>query len=142
MNSYRVGWITLASANPYLDPFGVSRKLTGSAMFTKLNRNLATLAISSILHRTGHTHMRQPIEYHSNPRHRTARTFSVTTSVAAAGGEAVVIRATTPLSPGVNQIGQTQTIIATYPAGTAGPYAILTPYKHNTQPSTRGKPST
>ena len=62
MNAYRAGWIFLAAANPYMDVFGVSHKLTGSAMFTKLNRNLATLGLSMILWRRHVTLLR-----HSRP---------------------------------------------------------------------------
>jgi len=49
MTAYRAGWQAFATAYPYTDVFGVQHKLSGNAMFTKLNKNLDTLGLGAIL---------------------------------------------------------------------------------------------
>jgi hypothetical protein len=129
MSTYRIGWINLANANPYTDQFGNAHKLTGSAFFQKLNHTLATLGLSSILAAPSSVSCGNPSTITATHVLTPTETFTITPSVGPAAAEAVVIRVTKPLSPGVNQIGQTQTIIQTFPAGTAGPWNILTAYK-------------
>ena len=136
MNAYRAGWIFLAAANPYMDVFGVSHKLTGSAMFTKLNRNLATLGLSIILAAPGSLSCGSPGLLTLSHVPPTPEKFLVTPTTPPASTEAVVIRATKPLSPGIQSLGNTLTVIQTFAAGTSGPWDIFTAYakKHTTRP--------
>jgi hypothetical protein len=134
MNAYRNGWITLAHNNPYYDLFHVERTLTGSAMFNKLNRCLATIGLSVIFANPLTLSCSTPglltLEHVIN----TPDEFNVTPTADPAPTEAVVIRATAPLSPGIQTLSNSKTIVGTFPAGTAGPWNILTTYsaKHKT----------
>ena len=211
MNAFRAGWITLAGNNPYTDVFHVQHTMSGSAMFAKLNRNLATLGISvlfaapvtlacgsplsitqthnptpTVLTLTGVTVGATAVYSYSsytgpaptvgeavtvtgfatsgnNVTNQTltavdligltitvaltsqvtephagtgkiAPQFIVSAGVQPAGTEAVIIRATKPLSPGVSSLANTQTIIETFPAGTHSPWNISAAYakKHAT----------
>jgi len=211
MNAFRAGWILLAANNPYTDVFGVQHKMSGSAFFAKLNRNLATLGLSVIFPAPvtlacgspltiTQTHNPTPTvatftgvavgatavySYSSftgpNPAagetitvagfatagnnvkdqviasvdligqtitlaltsqvtetHAATGTippsFIVSAGTQPAGTEAVVIRATKPLSPGVTSLANTQTIIQHFPAGTHSPWDISAAYaaKHKT----------
>lgn len=134
MNAYRVGWIALANANPYNDVFGVPHKLSGSAMFTKLNRNLQTLGLSVLFLAPATITCGNPslltLAHVTSPTEQ----FLITPSVQPISTEAVIIRATPPLSPGVQTLSNSQAIIQTFPAGTTGPWDIFTNYhkKHST----------
>jgi len=129
MNAYRAAWITLAIANPYLDIFGVQRRLTGGAFFAKLNRNLATLGLPVIL--TAPTTLSTGAPGLLSLSHTVGppEQFLVTPTVQPAGTEAVVIRATKPLSPAMQTLHNTQAVIQTFSAGTNGPWDIFTAYK-------------
>jgi len=129
MASYRAGWIILAANNPYTDVFGVQHKLSGSAFFAKLNRNLETLAISVILLAPSTLICGSPglltLAHVVGPPEQ----FNVNPTTQPASTEAVVIRATGPLSPGRQTLSNSQTIIQTFPAGTTSPWNIDTNYK-------------
>jgi hypothetical protein len=135
MNPYRTAWVLLSHANPYQDVFGVTRYLSGCAFFIKLNRNLATIAINPLFAAPSSLACGAPglltLSHVVGPPVQ----FLVTVTTPPASGEAVVIRATKPLSPGVLTLSNTQSVIQTFPAGTAGPYDITTLYlkKHSTQ---------
>ena len=141
MQPYRSAWIVLANAHPYTDPFGVTHKLTGLAFFTKLNRNLQTLNLSSILVAPGTLACGNPISISAAYTGGGSPTLIVTPSNAPASTEAVVIRTTRPLSPGISRIGMTQTIITTFPAPSAPPWDIYTPFnaKHPVANTTSGQ---
>ena len=129
MAPYRAAWIILAANNPYTDVFGVQHKLSGSAFFTKLNKNLSTLSISVIFAAPatlvcGNPGLLTLAHVVGPPEH-----FNVSPSTQPQPSEAVVIRATPPISPGRQTLSNSQTIIQTFPAGTAGPWDILTNYK-------------
>lgn len=134
MNAYRAGWILLAANNPYTDIFGIQHKLSGSAMFTKLNRCLATLNLSSIFASPATLACGTPGLLTLSYSAGTPPTFTVTPTTQPASGEAVVIRATKPLSAGVQTTSNTQTVIETFSAGTHGPWNISVAYntKHKT----------
>ena len=135
MNPYRSAWILLSHANPYQDTFGVTRYLSGAAFFIKLNRNLATIGVNPIFPAPVSVACGAPglltlSHIVGPPEH-----FYVTPTNPPAAGEAVVIRATKPLSPGVLTLSNAQTVIQTFPAGTPGPWDIMTDYakKHTTR---------
>lgn len=129
MNAYRAAWIILAANNPYDDIFHVPHKLTGSAMFTKLNRNLQTLGLSVLFLAPSTLSCGAPgllaITHDAGP----PEDFTVQPSTQPMSTEAVIIRATPPLSPGRQTLSNSQTIIQTFTAGTAGPWDIFTKYK-------------
>lgn len=134
MAAYRADWIILANANPYLDVFNVQQRLTGCAFFIKLNRNLATLGLTPIFAAPSSVSCGSPglltLAHVTGPPAQ----FTVTPTTNPTANEAVVIRATKPLSQGVLTLANTQTIIQTFAAGTAGPWDIITKYlaKHAT----------
>ena len=129
MDASRAGWIILAGTYRYYDVFHVLRTLHGSAMFAKLNRNLSTIGLSAIFEAPTTlscgtpgvltlTHVVGPPEH-----------FWVSAPTPPAGDEAVVIRATRPLSPGLLTLSNSQSIVEALNPATAGPWDILTPYK-------------
>ena len=129
MNAYRAAWIILAANNPYNDVFGVPHKLTGSAMFTKLNRNLQTISLSVLFAAPTTLTCGSPGLLTLTHVPPTPEGFTVQPSTQPMSTEAVIIRATPPLSPGRQTLSNSQTIIQTFPAGTAGPWDIFTKYK-------------
>jgi hypothetical protein len=210
MGAFRAGWVLLAFNNPYTDVFGTQHKMSGSAFFAKLNKNLNTLGLGIIFPAPvtvscgnpatiSSTHNSTPTSIvltgvtagasavyayssYTGPTPANGQSFTATgfttagnnvdaqiitafdpigqtitvalttqvTETSAATGtipasfivtattqptsqEAVVIRATKPLSPGILSIGNTQTIIQTFPAGTHSPWDISAAYaKKNT----------
>jgi hypothetical protein len=129
MNAYRNGWITLAKNNPYYDVYHVLHTLTGSAMFAKLNRNLHTIGVSVIFIPPATLSCSTPgllTLAHVPP---TPEDFLVTATFNPQPTEAVVIRATAPISAGIETMSNNQAVIQTFAAGTAGPWSILTNYK-------------
>lgn len=128
MVSYRAAWILLAIANPYTNQFGQTQRLTGSALFNKLNRNLATIGVSSILVAPGSLACGNPGTITPTYTPGSSPTMVISSTTNPAGGEAVVIRSTKPLSAGISAIGQTQTIVQTFAPGTAGPWDISTTF--------------
>lgn len=134
MNPYRTAWVLLAHAYPYQDTFGVTRFLSGSAMFAKLNRNLATINQSAIFTAPGSLACGAPGLLTLSYTPGSTPTFIVTPTTAPASTEAVVISCTKPLSAGVLTLGNTQTVIQVFPALSATPWDISTAYhtKHAT----------
>jgi len=137
MAAYRLAWINLAATLPYVDVFAVTRLWTGSQLFAKFNRNLATLGLSSILPAPASVACSAPglltLTHNIGP----PETFVVTPTNNPAAGEAVVIRSSKFLSPGITSLGNNLTIATTLPAGTAGPWDITTAFfaKHKTRPT-------
>jgi len=134
MAAYRADWITLANNNGYYDVFHVLRKLTGSAMFNKLNRNLATLSLSVIFPAPLTLSCSSPGLLTLDHVINTPDEFNVTPTADPQPTEAVVIRASAPLSQGIVRLSNSHAIIQTFPAGTPGPWNIFAKYtaKHKT----------
>ena len=134
MNAYRAGWITLAANYPYQDIFGVTRKLSGSAMFAKLNRNLTTVGIAALFIPPTTLACPAPGLLTLSYTAGSPPTFTVDANTEPTSNECVVIRCTKPLSAGVQTTANTETVIQTFPPGTVGPWDISTNYhaKHST----------
>jgi len=129
MNAYRAEWIVLARANPYTDIFGVTRTLTGSAMFIKLNRNLATIGVDPIFAAPSTLAAGSPglltlAHIVGPPEH-----FNVTPTTNPALNEVPLIKASKPLSAAALTLANTETVITYEAANAPGPWDILTPYK-------------
>lgn len=134
MTDFRPAWIILANNNPYYDVWGVPHKMTGSAMFTKLNKNLNTLGLSMILPAPTALSCGSPLSIAQTHAAGPPQSFIITSTGPPAIHEAVVIRCSKPLSPGISTLANTQSIIQTFPAGTNSPWDISTAWnkKHAT----------
>lgn len=128
MTPYRIGWISLALANPYYDVFHNLRHLTGLAMFQKCNRTLQTLGQSSILIPPATLSCGSPTSLTAAHDSGPPNTLLVTPFTNPAPTEAVIIRATPPLSPGITRLGNTQSILKVINPGVAGPWDVYAEY--------------
>jgi hypothetical protein len=128
MAPYRADWILLAANNPELDVFGNLITKTGSNWFCRCNKNRATFGLDAILPAPALAAVGDPGTLTANHVTSPADEIELVATQDPAPNEAVIIKATRPLSQGRLCIGNTARQIAALAAGTTNPWYVLSEY--------------
>jgi hypothetical protein len=137
MAPYRPDWIQLALAHPEKNIFNADIYKTGLQWFIRANKNRATIGEPVILQAPAFAEVDDPaaltLEHLSAPPEE----LNITASSNPVAGDAVVIFATRPLSPGIFTLGHQQRLLKYINPATASPWDIFDVYtaKYGTPPA-------
>jgi hypothetical protein len=128
MSTYRADWVALGLAHPEHNVFAADIYKTGLQWFTRANRNRQVIGEPVILEAPAFAAVGDPGSlsfYHDTGP---PETLEVSATTPPAAGEAVVIYATPPISPGILTLGNQQRKLFIENPSVSGTWDILTAY--------------
>lgn len=125
-DTQQAGWVALAQANPVPDIFGNMIKLLGVQFYIKLNGSLRAIGSAPIDDAPGALSSGNPGTITVVPNISGGPNLNVTPSINPTGTEVPVVWSMRPVTVGQHAVTKTLVTIQVFPAGTAGPWNILT----------------
>ena len=128
MATYRAGWVALGLANPEASPGFADVYKTGFQWFTRANRNRGVVGEAVILEAPAFAAVGDPGALSISHTPGAPDTLDVSATQAPAAGEAVLLYATPPLSPGIFTLGHQQRKLLIQNPSVSGDWEIYAPY--------------